>query len=622
MRDPDKERWRKIGTNKENGVRNQWIPIILLLILFVFIMMTISRNQIDQMTVSGSDGMTYYNAARNLRKYRLLTYDRDGSMFEGLTEATPTDLLAPGYPLFLVLLFSFFPESLTTVFASNVILGIVTILLLWKMLHTLHVSTWISCVITALYAIFPTTIDMTTTCLTENLFIPLFFGSLYCCICAYQRENLRFAAGGFLLLTLASIVRGQALLFLPLQFLFLFSKKQIRRLWLYILGVCLGILILVYVPLWVWLARQLGRFLVYPTDGSVRIWGAMPYFIDMPWSIPYSLTQIQKYNSTIAPGEYARWRSFGMICKMWFDCWSEDLSHSWYLTHWALWLHPFLVVPTLVLIPYFGRHYERHELFLASAPVLLTLACLDYHGIPRYVSASYPVLFALAGRNAQTIVTQGKQLVQRKKQGLPPEKKSVGKKKKAVMAIWGIFSLVLLYSLCIFPWQVDTEQSSYRLKKYGKVNLEDVRNGEIIETQDFDSGDITVLNAIQEEDGKYRLTWQDHAIIQLREINKVSAGTSDPIVTRVALQIDGGNLYDFSTIYWLTEDVPTWSEEHVYSIPRSSLSFLNANHPEVYIEGDVEALLIVPALFRGNEIMIHQITVEKIRVSGFRKNGS
>lgn len=58
-------------------------------------MLAVCRNQIEVTTASGSDAMTYYNAARNLRKYHLLTHDRDSSMYEGLTEAVPTESIAP-----------------------------------------------------------------------------------------------------------------------------------------------------------------------------------------------------------------------------------------------------------------------------------------------------------------------------------------------------------------------------------------------------------------------------------------------------------------------------------------------------------------------------------------------
>lgn len=591
------------------------VRLLLLVILFEFVMMAVSRNQIDTMTRSGSDGMTYFNAARNLRKYHLLTHDRDGSMFEGLAEAQPTDTIAPGYPVFLWLLFSVFPETLTTVFASNLVLGLITLLIMWRILQRMNISPWISLVILFLFANFPTTVDMTTTCLTENLFIPLVLGSAYLCMQAMRRkQNLWYVVGSFFLLGLASTVRGQGFLFFPLWLMLLSSSGDNRKQWLHLLVLFFGTILVLYVPLWAWLWRQLGRFVLYPTAGDgPRVWGAMPYFIDMTWTNNLSLGQVQEYNRTVAPGEYYRWRSFGMLWRMWFDCWSEDLPHSWYLTHWALWLHVILVIPTLVLIPAFLRKYTTTELFLAAIPYLLTAACLVYHGLPRYVSASYPVLFCLAGRNAQILLEDGRQLLQRKKEtgSGTKDRRKTGWKRVICMGITGVFSLVLLYSLCIFPWRVDAEQSAFRLKKYEGIDPQDIRESQMINRQVFDREEISVSNAVPEGAGRYRITWQDHAIIQLTELEKADPEAQGKVVTRVILDVEGGNIYDFSTIYWLKEGLETWSEDHVYSIPRSSSSFMGANRPDVFIDGDAEALLIVPALFRGNEIQVNQIVVEK-----------
>lgn len=599
--------------------KSKLIIMLLFLIICIFLIMTISRNQIESMTVSGSDGMTYFNAARNLQKYHILTHDRDGSMFEGLTEAVPTDTLAPGYPLFLRVLFAVFPTSLNTVFASNVVLGVVTILLLWGMLRALQVSPWISLLITFLYANYPTTVDMTTTCLTENLFCPLLFGSCYCCIlaCKQERGNI-LGAGGFFLLGLASTVRGQAFLFLPLQLILLLSDRKKRKNWVRWIGISLGTILILYLPIWIWLASQMGRFVFYPTAGDgPRIWGAMPYFIDMTWTGNKSLAQIQEYNSSVAQGEYFRWRTFGMLWRMWFDCWSEDLPHSWYLTHWSLWLHTLIVLPTLILIPFFGRRYSREELYLASVPIVLSLACLVYHGLPRYVSAGYPILFVLAGCNMERIWKGLSAFIHQnrvKNSATRRNTESVGWKRNVAMGIVGILSVALFYSVCIFPWRVDEEQSSYRLKKYENISLEEAKLGERLSSQIFGEQEISVWNAVPEGEGRYWITWQDHAIIQLTSLEKNPNNDIEKTVTRVILDVDGGNLYDFSTIYWQTEDVQTWSEDHVYSIPRSNLEWMEADLPEIWIDGDAESLLIVPALFRGNEIKINQIIVEKYAI--------
>lgn len=600
--------------------KNRIIGCFLLFILLVFVLMTVTRNQINSMTVSGSDGMTYFNAARNLRKYHLLTHDRDGSIFEGVVDAVPTDTIAPGYPVFLYMLFWIFPETLDTVFASNLVLGIITILLVWKTLQGIHVSPWLSLIITFLYANFPTTVDMTTTCLTENLFCPLLLGSNYLCIRASQKKNdLLLVSGAFLLLALASTVRGQAFMFLPLQLILLLSDRNRRKnnAWR-LLGLAFISMLAVYVPMWSWLAVQLGRFVLYPTAGDgPRIWGAMPYFIDMSWTKDLSLAQIQEYNSTVAPEEYIRWRSFGMLWRMWFDCWSEDLPHGWYLTHWSLYLHPLIVLPTLILCPIFGRQYKREELFLATIPTVLTISCLFYHGLPRYVSAAYPILFVLAGANVQILQKNIRIRTEHRERRKTIDKrtsKSCGWKRNIIMGIWGILSIMLVYSICFFPWRVDEEQSSYRLRKYEGINFEQVREGEEICSLSLNGDEVPVWNAIPKGNGRYWISWTDHAIIQLDNLEKASDDEQRQIVTKVTLDVDGGNIYDFATVYWIKDGMQGWSEDYVFSIPRSNLPLMEADQPVVWIDGDVNALLIVPALFRGNEICINRITIEKFAV--------
>ena len=69
------------------------------------------------------------------------------------------------------------------------------------------------------------------------------------------------------------------------------------------------------------------------------------------------------------------------------------------------------------------------------------------------------------------------------------------------------------------------------------------------------------------------------------------------------------------TVYWLKKGLTAWNEGNVYSVPRSSVSWMEANAPEVFIDGDAEALLIVPALFYGNEIALKEIAVEKYSVA-------
>ncbi len=400
----------------------------------------------------------------------------------------------------------------------------------------------------------------------------------------------------------------------------LLSDRHKRRTWRLFLLAGLCSILLLYIPMWLWLNRQLGKFILYPTAGDgPRIWGVMPYFIDMSWAQNLTLSQVQDFNSRVTPGEYFRWRSFGMLWRMWFDCWSEDLPHSYYLTHWSLWLHTLVVLPTLILIPVFMRKYTREATFLAISPIVLTIACLFYHGLPRYVSATYPVLFVLAGYHLQ-IAKECIRSVQLHRQGhaqpCRPKKRAMNWKKGLAIGLLGTFSIVLIYSLCIFSWQVDEEQSAYRLKKYKGISLENVRQSELISSTVYGPENISVWNTIDRGGGKHWITWQDHAVIQLQGLEADGASAPDTnIVTKISLDVDGGNLYDFSTVYWLTDDITSWSEDYVYSIPRSSLPLLSANQPELFIDGDVNALLIVPALFRGNEIRINRIVVEKYRVT-------
>ena len=585
----------------------KWISVMVLAVLITgFVLLCLPQESRLEKTAAGSDSMTYYYSGKNLIKYGVITEDRDGSMYGNPEILVPSSQIAVGFPVYLSLLFRVFPDAFHTVFISNIVLGAITLILAWLIMREMEIPLVLTAIATGLIAVFPTSSDMTGTCLTENLFFPLMMASVYFMV---RRRQSRYSYWlQILMLGLASTVRAQALLFLPLQILCCEIRNwkdinnRVRKI-LTDIAQALAILLILYIPIWIGLYRQSGSFVLYPSAQSQpRIWGVMPYYIDMPWSYPYDLKTVAEYNRNVAPEIYTRWRIFGLIWRSWFECWSEDLAHGSVYTHWALLLHEMVVLPALILIPFFSFRYRWKEKYLGTIPLILTLGCMYTHGLPRYVAMAYPYMIILLVSDIRIILCrQGRQ---------------VRLDCWIYAAMMSVFSALVAFSVFIFAWQVDAEQSEYRLRKYGGLSISDIVAEDRVMEKVYPGDQLIVWNTENMGGGVHRIPWEDHAIVSLEDLPVFTQNEMESVVTKVTVDVEGGSIHDDCIIFWLDPETEAFTDRKVYTVPRSSLNILDATRPEVFIDGDVTRLLIVPALYHGNVIHIREIRVEKYRVPG------
>src|SRR3546814_4054998 len=84
---------------------------------------------------------------------------------------------------------------------------------------------------------------------------------------------------------------------------------------------------------------------------------------------------------------------------------------------------------------------------------------------------------------------------------------------------------------------------------------------------------------------------------------------SDRVVTEVRRAIHGGFHYDYTTIYWTGARTPAISENAVYKFPNNAWR----DGVTVWIDDDVDHLMIVPFVFRWGKMELDSAVVRKYR---------
>lgn len=599
-----KSQYFKLLKSKSNIV---WL-IAIVAIFSLALVLRVAHNNIEEIAKDGSDSATYHYAAIDIQKYGFITSDRDGAMARGEVEAVPATNLAVGYPLFLAFLYTFFPATYETVFVTNIILSILTLLLILLLLRELAVSKVASVFVLVIAATYPAFIYMISSALTENLFIPLILAAVLCYIKYWKTERPLFLFIGNLLFAYASTVRAQAFLILLLCVIVDVVRMPRKSLggFLYSLAhVCSGVLI-IYTPIWIWMFRVTGSFVLYPSGGQgPQIWGAMPYFIDMDWSAGKSLSEIASTNFAANPAVYLKWRIFGFFQRMWYDIWDENLVHPYSELRPFLLVQPLIIVPTIALIPVFAKRYRQKDYLVAAIPIIATMSCMSVHGLPRYVIVSLPFVMILAGIHLDILVRMASRCSQN-------TFSRCFVLRKLFLVATSLFSVVLIYSVYVFSYQISQEQSQYRLSKYAGLSIRDLESRECISEINFTEQDIGtsvfLQNMEKEADGGFRGSEEATNIIEVI-IPQDAAHTGENVGTKVSLNLPGGYPYDMMTVYWLGSNTPEYSENKVYSFPKAG--WKGNNVIDIYIDDDVTSLRIVPAVFRGGTISFNQISVQK-----------
>lgn len=81
-------------------------------------------------------------------------------------------------------------------------------------------------------------------------------------------------------------------------------------------------------------------------------------------------------------------------------------------------------------------------------------------------------------------------------------------------------------------------------------------------------------------------------------------------MTEVNLNIQGGYIHDYMTIYWTGKNTKEISENTVYKFPINRFE----KSQKIYIDDDVNFLMIVPAVFRGGSFTIDSVQIQKYKV--------
>lgn len=569
--------------------------------------------------VSGSDGAAYSYAAKNLLKYGTLTYDRDGAMFRGETPVVPSNIIMPGLPVFLALVYTI-NDDISFVFMVQILLSMITLLLIYKIMRQVGVSFPIAAGVLLAAAVYPAFCYNLDVLLTETLFTTLLSGAIYCFLLSLWREihKTKWLVGANLLLMCAVMVRAQALPFLVVELFFLLVYQSGTRKYRFVSsGLVVGIALVFFVPLWVrnWSQFQQFWLLTAAGDGP-KIWGGQPYFLDMPSTNGRELAELVSSNIQAAPATYWKWRIFGFFQFMWYDMWDERLVHPLQLLAPFRLLQPLVVIPAVTAIPFLVRKARYEVLLLASVPILFTLMDMPYHGLPRYVFPAIPAVFVLVGVLLQTLVRR----IKRQPNEIQTTAVSLNGWRHRVDAIfrWGylvascLFSLILIYSVYLFSWQVSREMSNYYLGRSYGVTTDMVENFEILSDVELSKQTSTwyVDNVTQTDTGELTGAWDTTPIMHIQIPTDLLQRNTN-IVTKVILDIPGGYWYDNCTIYWVGDRTSEFSEACVFGrFPRNRFSSTQT----VYIDENVTGLMVVPVGFRGGAFAVDGIQVTKYLV--------
>lgn len=596
---------------------------ILLLILLVGLLLRVYTTDFTKPITENSDGAAYDYAARNLLKYGVLTNDRDGAMYRGEIALSPASSVMPGYPIFLAVIY-ILNDALPFVYMVQILVSMVTLYLIYLILREIGISFAISSVVLMVAAVYPAFLYNLDLLLTENLFTALLTAAIYGMVRFMRRmESIRhpyfYVAGTTAVLMAAVMVRAQAPPFLAVEIFFLLIyatalplKKRIR---------CCGIVIIValafLVPLWIRNWVDFHRFWLLTEAGvSPQIWGAQPYFLDMSSTNGVDIDSLISQNKALSETLYWKWRIFGFFNFMWYDFWDENLVHPYKILSMFRLIHPLLIVPTIALIPVYIRKSKKEVLLIGCVPLLFTLMCLPYHGLARYVYPSIPCVLILFGVIVEKVVFK----IRKKKSDTDIqvyEQKSIAYInlifRYAYWAFSIVFSIILLYSVYIFSWNVGTEMSNYRLARTYDVSSSQVESFPVLESQELisDRSLWRVDNVEQIGDTTYQGIWEGIPILHVQVPESQASLSENSVITKVELDMPGGYLYDYCTVYWTGSHTPEISEDDVYGrFPRTSLN----GKQTVYIDDNVSSLMIVPCGFRGTEFSINSIRITKYQV--------
>ncbi len=588
-----------------------------------------------------SDENSYYYSALNINKYNVLTNDRNGDMFHEKKPVSPTLSLLPGYPLYLSLMFEILGDSVIKVRVFNIVFYL--LLMVYFCLYGKLFRFKFPVVVFGLFLfiLYPGLSYNVSKLLTENIFCLLIFAGTYHVLRALKKDrgilgsNFHYLLGN-ILLVYSILVRPHGLIVFALViscFILLMievNTAENLKPAAYSFFVSCGIFLLIMSPWWIRNWTSFGKIVLLSYGGEgPKIWGAVPYFLDMISTLGKGFDEVQKISWEANKLVYLKWRIFGFIQYMWGDIWDEYLVHKFNFFKPFIVLQYIFVVPVLMLTPFFIKYTKSVVLLLfAVMPFAFTFINMRYHGLPRYVWPSIPFIVVALTYSINHFFNKGQASFF--SENVDQSYISCGMfpiKYKIIhiilsLSFWStlLTSVLIAYSVYIFPWSIRDEMVSYRLGKYLSTNIDEVKKDWIVQEKLNIKKDHLVVHNYKEIRENDRNGSQNIGSLCLRGMNSVpmtvtvnlpensSLQKAGDVVTEIDIRGRGGYIFDYMTIYWIKDGgEDKFSEDQVYSFPTH---FAKKKH-KVLIDGNVNKILIVPFKFRGGKFCLDAIEVKK-----------
>lgn len=585
-------------------------------ITIIFVLGAVIRLNIVDLDrqIKPHDEMVYHYAAENLLKYGTLTFEVDGAMFHGDREVTPASNLQPGYPLYIAAIYSVFGHASEYVFISQLILSIISLYFIYRLLVILNVKKHFIIMTMLLASLYPGLIYNIDRMLTEQLFSTLLLAYAYLFLKGLKENKLSLLCLSFVLIMYASHVRALAFPFVLLSlFIILIHDRGKLKQSFAKFATLSGVVLLFMIPWWIRNYITLHEFYFFSNAGfSPKIWGAVPYFLNMGATSQSSFEEIVQSNMSANPILYYKWRILGFFQYMWGDIWDENIVHPIRMFRPILAVQQFIIVPCVAAIPFLIRKSKVEVLFISTFPIAFTLMNMPFHGLPRYVYPSIPFVIILFAVLLDTLM----KWIRRAKVPYSAEIEVTGYKvylnkwfRTAYLGLSITFSIILIYSVYFFAYNINLEMSEYRLNRFADVSYKTLESQMLYSEKSFDESSVSIENALPTNNGKFENHVDAPIIIRLSDSESVDSKVNT--ISEVNIKIQGGYLFDYMTVYWTGDKTKEISENSVYRFPINPFEI----EQNIYIEENVNSLMIVPAVFRGGSFEFDKITIKKYDIT-------
>jgi hypothetical protein len=465
---------------------------------------------------------------------------------------------------------------------------------MYRLLLVLNIKNTLRKGILLLIAVYPGFIYNTQRILTENIFSLFLVMAVYyylyedgnekknslitgiCIACAFFIKPVAIIA--IFLIVMAAVLNKAITL-----------QNKILRIACYLIPliICIG----------AWEVRNyiaFGELFFSRAGNGPIIWGLLPYFIGIFEIKDADINHIFYSVYNLNPLLFLKWKIFGQLQYMWGDIWDENITHPFALLKYLGILHYAVVIFVFMRIPKLIRAYSVRYMPIFMLPMLFSCFYFPFHGLARYVWPSIPFLFISLAV-----------CLNKKAADYVEEYKAARFLKWCASRLAGVFAVLIVFSVLIFPSLINKEMSEYGLLYRGNISMEELQDKKVVYQKQFYFND----EAIEMLDFKVSDTilenGSDTGIIKL---NNLKSGINS--VSKIDIVGKGGFLFDYSTVYWKLSANDSFNESLVYRIPTNSFQ----SHRSIWIYGDVESLMIVPIVLKHGKYDYRYIEVTKYAI--------